>query len=166
MGDLGSIPGLGRSPIGRNGNPHQYSCLENSTDRILVGYSPWGRKESDTTEWPTLSQILHCVYGTLFRIFTNTGSLNRPFIWLPSIFLNPRTIFCRRILVGWEFLLNMSTRRRDNCDGGGGRGDPVWYLYWKYLARQHIFEVQEIDFLKSPMPCPWEASVYSQEFKF
>lgn len=60
----------------------------------------------------------------------------------------------------------MSTRRRDNCDGGGGKGDPVWYLYWKYLARQHIFEVQEIDFLKSPMQYPWKASVYSQEFKF
>ena len=32
-GDLGSIPGLGRSPGGRNGNPPQYSCLENSMDR-------------------------------------------------------------------------------------------------------------------------------------
>ena len=29
-GDLGSIPGLGRSPGGGNGNPLQYSCLENS----------------------------------------------------------------------------------------------------------------------------------------
>ena len=28
-GDLGSIPGLGRSPGGGHGNPHQYSCLEN-----------------------------------------------------------------------------------------------------------------------------------------
>ena len=32
-GDLGWIPGLGRSPEERNGNPLQYSCLENSTDR-------------------------------------------------------------------------------------------------------------------------------------
>ena len=31
--DLGLIPGLGRSPGGGNGNPLQYSCLENSTDR-------------------------------------------------------------------------------------------------------------------------------------
>ena len=29
VGDLGSIPGLGRSPGERNGNPLQYSCLEN-----------------------------------------------------------------------------------------------------------------------------------------
>ena len=31
-GDLGSIPGLGRSPGEENGNPLQYSCLENSRD--------------------------------------------------------------------------------------------------------------------------------------
>ena len=32
-GDLGSIPGSGRSPAGGNGSPLQYSCLENSMDR-------------------------------------------------------------------------------------------------------------------------------------
>ena len=32
-GDLGSIPGLGRSPGGRHGNPLQYSYLENPMDR-------------------------------------------------------------------------------------------------------------------------------------
>ena len=32
MGDLGSIPGSGRSSGDGNGNPLQYSCLENSTD--------------------------------------------------------------------------------------------------------------------------------------
>ena len=51
-GDLSSIPGSGRSPGEGNGNPLQYSCLENPVEgRSLVGYSPWGRKESDTTEW-------------------------------------------------------------------------------------------------------------------
>jgi len=29
VGDLGSIPGLGRSPGGRHGNPFQYSCMVN-----------------------------------------------------------------------------------------------------------------------------------------
>ena len=49
--DVGSIPGLGRSPGGEHGNPHQYPCLENPMDqRSLVGYSPWGHKESDTTK--------------------------------------------------------------------------------------------------------------------
>ena len=51
VGDLGSIPGSGRFPGGGHGNPLQYSCLENPMDqRSLVGYSPWGHKESDTTE--------------------------------------------------------------------------------------------------------------------
>ena len=33
VGDLGSIPGLGRSPGERNGSPLQYYCLENPMDR-------------------------------------------------------------------------------------------------------------------------------------
>ena len=54
--DTGSIPGLGRSPGGGNGNPLQYSCLENSHEqRSLAGYSPWGHKVSDTTEQLTLA---------------------------------------------------------------------------------------------------------------
>ena len=48
---MGLIPRLGRSPEGGHGNPLQYSCLENSHGQgNLVGYSPWGRKEFDTTE--------------------------------------------------------------------------------------------------------------------
>ena len=43
-GDPGSISGLGRSPGEGNDNPLQYSCLN------TTGYSPRGRKESDTTE--------------------------------------------------------------------------------------------------------------------
>ena len=50
-GDQGSISGLGRSPGGGLGNPHQYSCLENPYgQRSLAGYNPWDHKELDTTE--------------------------------------------------------------------------------------------------------------------
>ena len=38
--DMGSIPESGRSSEERKGNPLQYSCLENPTDRNLAGYSP------------------------------------------------------------------------------------------------------------------------------
>ena len=49
--DMGLIPGLRRSPGGGHGKPLQYSCLENPHEqRRLVGYSPWGCKESHTTE--------------------------------------------------------------------------------------------------------------------
>ena len=51
VGDLGSIPGLGRSAGGGHGNPLQYSCLENPHgQRSLVSCSPSGIKESDTTK--------------------------------------------------------------------------------------------------------------------
>ena len=45
------VQSLRRSPGGGDGNPLQYSCLENLHGQSsLAGYSPWGRKESDTTE--------------------------------------------------------------------------------------------------------------------
>ena len=47
-GDIGSIPGSGRSSGEGNGNPLQYSCLGNTRDR--GAWRPWGGKESDTTE--------------------------------------------------------------------------------------------------------------------
>ena len=50
-GDRGSIPGSERSPGEGNGYPLQYSCLEKSMNRSLVGGSPWGCTESDMTEW-------------------------------------------------------------------------------------------------------------------
>ena len=54
-GDLGSIPGLGRSSREGNSYPFQYSCLENSMDRG-AWQATWGRKESDTTARISLSQ--------------------------------------------------------------------------------------------------------------
>ena len=51
MGDLGSIPVLGRSPGEGHGNLFQYSCLENPHgQRSLEGCNPWGHKGSDMTE--------------------------------------------------------------------------------------------------------------------
>ena len=49
-GDLGLIPGLGRSPGRGLGNTLQYSYLENSQgQRSLVGCSPWGCKDLERT---------------------------------------------------------------------------------------------------------------------
>ena len=51
-GDLGSVPGSGRSPGEGNGNPPTPVFLPGRPhgERSLVGYSPWGHKDSDTTE--------------------------------------------------------------------------------------------------------------------
>ena len=54
--DTDCIQGSRRSLGGGHGNPLQYSCLEKPHgQRNLVGYSPWGHKESDMTERLTLS---------------------------------------------------------------------------------------------------------------
>ena len=58
VGDLGLIPGLGRSPGGGHGNPLQYSCLENlHGKRTLEGCSPCGHKELGMTERLSTSLI-------------------------------------------------------------------------------------------------------------
>ena len=58
--DLGLIPRSGRSLREGNGNPLQYSCLENFMDRRArwATYSPWGCKESAMTEQVTQTHTL------------------------------------------------------------------------------------------------------------
>ena len=68
-GNPGSIPGSGRSPGEGNGNPLQYSCLENSVDRGAW----WSHKESDMTEQLTEQK--------LFNIIKSTFCINEITMW-------------------------------------------------------------------------------------
>ena len=64
VGDLGLIPGLGRSPGGGHGNPLQYSLSgESHGQRSLVGYSPWCCKELDRTEKLSMHTHTHTFYN-------------------------------------------------------------------------------------------------------
>ena len=99
-GDAGLIPGLGRSPVEGNGNPLQYSLLGNPTDRSLAGHSPWGRKESDTTEqlnnnslllpwknnWTGFKETL-CVFVYNSRIMESKGFRSRKTLPCNPLFL-------------------------------------------------------------------------------
>ena len=68
--ELGSIPVLGRSPGGGQDDPLQYSCLENlHGERNPAGYSPWGCKESDTTEH--IYTVRHT--GRIYRGLNESG---------------------------------------------------------------------------------------------
>ena len=104
-GDPGLIPRSARSLEERNGNPLQYSCLENSVDR------PWGSKESDITEWVNWTELMpilikyykciiclekiiqigrkmvDCRYFTLKKMkhFLKDKNLNMP-LWVPLFY--------------------------------------------------------------------------------
>ena len=80
MGDLGSIPGLGRFPGEGKGYPFQYSGLENSMD------CPWGVKESDMTERLSLSLIVSQDDSLIWeRCTINTFALHLAFAFLSDI---------------------------------------------------------------------------------
>ena len=57
-GDPGSIPRLGRSPGEGNGNPLQYSCLENSMD----GGAWWATVHGVAKSWTQLSNFTQYIY--------------------------------------------------------------------------------------------------------
>ena len=71
MGDLSSIPGLGRFPGEGNGNPLQYCCLENPMDG--GAWCPWGHKELDTTERLHFYNIF--MHVSCFKFFFYMGHL-------------------------------------------------------------------------------------------
>ena len=85
-GDLDSIPGLGRSPGEGNGNPLQYSCLENPMD----GGACWGRRVGHN--WATSFSLLLFL---LLRILTTFPS------WFASI--------SHKFLILWGKLYGMSS---------------------------------------------------------
>ena len=60
--DTGPIPGLGRSPSWREWQPTPvFLPGESHGQRSLIGCSPWGREESDTTEWLHFCFSLSCI---------------------------------------------------------------------------------------------------------
>ena len=70
-GDLGSISGLGRSPAEGNGNPLQYSCLENPMDKGAWWATVHGVAKSQTVILSEISQTekeKYCMTSLICRI--------------------------------------------------------------------------------------------------
>ena len=106
MGDLGSIPGLGRSPREGKGYPLQYSSLENSMDYIVHGVA-----ESDTIEKLLLSnehrlnkmstpyKLIHKSQVTTVRKFLTKSYYGEH---VKSSFTNQQKQHNRKIIEGYE----------------------------------------------------------------
>ena len=113
--DMGLIPGSGRSPGGGNGNPLQYSYLENPMDREASrAYSPWGLKESGMTEVLSIHKGSVCVLEEI--IFTMS------WVWFPvgKWGLDPREGNC------WERELGTDKQGR-----GGSTSEQGWFCLRK-----------------------------------
>ena len=84
VGNLGSIPGSGRSPGEVNGNPLQYSCLENSMDR-----GTWGDKVHGVTKSQTRLSDYHSLTQTLYikkkSLMPRTSRVNTQLQQLPAL---------------------------------------------------------------------------------
>ena len=98
-GDVGLIPGSGRSSGEGNGYPLQYSCLKKSHgQRSLVGYSPGGHKESDSTEH-TVHTHTHTHTHTqeqfiIHQVYRNTTFFQKAKLYFsPSAFNQDSDIF-------------------------------------------------------------------------
>ena len=74
VGDPGLIPGLGRSPEEGNGNPLQYSCLENSMDRGAWWAAVQGVEKSQT--WLSNKHFFLLGVLSLWPSGTHLGSLS------------------------------------------------------------------------------------------
>ena len=115
-----SIPRLERSPGGGHGNPFQYSYLENPHgQRSLVGYSPCGLKESNTTERLSTAQHIRW-FGYMLRFVTLCSRLTPPVFKggpqssgrSPWRLLSCRHLLCSlqhicSLLVGFFFFFNV-----------------------------------------------------------
>ena len=107
--DAGSIAGSERSPAGAHGNSLQYSCLENPHgQKSLVGYSPWGHKESDMAEVTQQQQ----------------GGSNRGF---------PGGSVVKNLPASAGDIRDTGSILGSGRSPGEGNGNPFQYSFWEIL---------------------------------
>ena len=137
VGDLGSIPGLGRSPVEGNGNPLQYSCLENPMGRGL-GRSMGSQRVGH--DWVTslhfMTSRAHFAGQPSENLIIDTNLMNCPSAsfrrrqWHPTPVLLPGGSHVWRSLVDcspWGRWESDTTERLHFHFSriGGGNGNPL-----------------------------------------
>ena len=115
--DLGSIPGLGRSPGEGNGNPLQYSCLKNYMDRG-AWQGPWYLKESEMNE---LAFHLQHISKTMTEINDNLQT-NISSSFYAILFKHLHRILTRINISKFKCWLNCEARKNFFWGGGTRKG--------------------------------------------
>ena len=98
--DPGLIPGSGRSPGVGNGNPLQYSYLENPMDRGAWWDSPWGCKQLDMTEHALPYLPLHCEMNMNTAMSILAGKYAK---YIARLFINTQGWRLCTVLQMWNF---------------------------------------------------------------
>ena len=115
--DMDLIPASGRSPGVGHGNPVQYSCLENPHgQRSMVGYSPWGHKESDMTEHTHTAIQCAFIYKTI-KALRKISSMLQSFLLVQLHNLTWEVLlYCvREVIKRWWLVNHLSTLLRCRC---------------------------------------------------
>ena len=140
-GDVGSIPGSGRSPGGENGNSLQYSYLENSTDR-----GAWratvhgGHKESDTTEPPSMQTHTHSHWKAIWSLLS--GKFSRH-VWDLKRRPSQGTLCFQ---APWQVIESINKQAQVGSPGCPPKSAGLWDKRWRrtgLLPHWHVFPPRE-----------------------
>ena len=112
-GDVGSIPGLRRSPGGRNGNPLQYSCLENPMDRGAWWATVRGvmKNQMWLSDWTTTN-----IQELSLKHFHFTSQMGWTILWAHRL----RVLALPEQCVSWGVPAGSGWHQPDECS------DPVF----------------------------------------
>ena len=126
-GDLGLIPGSGRSPGEGNGNPLQYSCLENTMD----GGAWWATVHGVGKSWTRLSDL------TLTCLYTHTHTHTRAHTHRNSVDDLLRKI-THQLLPGWR---RLPCKKGNNhvCDSDSGKKALGTYCKFELSIYAELF---------------------------
>ena len=114
-GDLGSIPGLGRSPGEGKGNPFQYSGLENSMDCIAHGVAMSWTWVSDFHQ--KKEALINTKTYTRYIFLSLTSTWGQFYIYNNSLYL--QSILQRSKCVMWVYILRFSVNLPSKTDWSG-----------------------------------------------